>query len=973
MNRTNNTMLTSPNLSYTSRDFTSIYEELLSSIPLLTKSWDAKDENDPGVVLLKAISMIGDMLSYNQDKQALEVFPRTVIQRANAQQIFRLIGYKMHWWRSAIVNANFTNSNSFPINIGRYNIFTTVDKKISYTNLTELTIPAGAYGDSAYTSELIQGIPFTPNRKIGGSINANAEWHESYDYNIDATRINNNKIYLSHTNVDENSITLIDNDETPFAINEWKLVKNINLSETMDKFFEFDVSENGKPFILLPNYWMTKYVITKFKLFYVLSDGKNGEIEENKLSIIDSSKCSTTQEGINMTTVLQQVNIFNSASTYGYNPETCVEARKESEKYQNTIDTLVILKDFEKAVRRIDSVANVIATDVQIDPNRSEMSNYDINLWIIRKNDYNNLGENYIYADKESVEQQDELFRESVIGELKSYKLMPYNININLENKIDWIDWTVTGQIFLRRPISINENYDLMVKINNNLKNRFNTETLDFNEAVNYMDVIECIMKTDRNIWHVDLDTSAIQYSRVKRSLKGNKLGMSIKNKYMIYDENNNYTGYYMSSFGCTNIYINKIQPFVQTDESLKYVLNYVIVELEDGSKQIIARPIDDNNDNVADSEAITKIMDSYDENGYLASTDSYNMIKTVDVISEDSITPGGSGYGKNIGNKIIREDGLETVVGVDFGRPDEPREYEVYNNHIIDWTGYEPISTNRFIDTSTVPFKIKKYNDIGELVDTGYTIQYDSRMYLEDGSDAHRCFKLNKRKIFNNDEERDVYDIMDTRYNIQTDESWIGESVDILTGEIFILRGNYWYSTNRSYDEETGEFLDTFGSVQYVNNMTVREEACREDITGQYVQEFDMQQYWENNPDKAESRRVEIYLGQDANGNPTRNSIGNVIQAYPIKPYSMYLYVNGDEDIIADNGSGKLSSTPGLLNGWGTIDYDTGLITFTSNVDITSLKIMYTVNKFTYSHYVNFDTSKFFINPQYIRSDNRK
>ena len=96
MNRDNNTMLTSPNLSYTSRDFTSIYDELLKSIPLLTKDWDPKDENDPGLVLLKLISMTGDMLSYSQDKQALEAFPRTVLQRSNAQQIFRLIGYKMH-------------------------------------------------------------------------------------------------------------------------------------------------------------------------------------------------------------------------------------------------------------------------------------------------------------------------------------------------------------------------------------------------------------------------------------------------------------------------------------------------------------------------------------------------------------------------------------------------------------------------------------------------------------------------------------------------------------------------------------------------------------------------------------------------------------------------------------------------------------------------------------------------------------
>ena len=135
MNRDNNTMLTSPNLSYTSRDYSSIYDELLKSIPLLTKEWEPKDENDPGLVLLKLISMVGDMLSYNQDKQALEAFPRTVLQRANAQQIFRLIGYKMHWWRSAIVEARFTNANSFSINVSRYNTFSTADGQITYTNL----------------------------------------------------------------------------------------------------------------------------------------------------------------------------------------------------------------------------------------------------------------------------------------------------------------------------------------------------------------------------------------------------------------------------------------------------------------------------------------------------------------------------------------------------------------------------------------------------------------------------------------------------------------------------------------------------------------------------------------------------------------------------------------------------------------------------------------------------------------------
>ena len=115
MNYKNNEMLTSPYLSYTSRDYKSIYDELVKSIPNLTKIWNPDLVTDPGVVLIKLISMVGDMLSYNLDKKALEAFPRTVKERDNARQLFKLLGYKMGWWKSAKVNVSFTNSNSFKV------------------------------------------------------------------------------------------------------------------------------------------------------------------------------------------------------------------------------------------------------------------------------------------------------------------------------------------------------------------------------------------------------------------------------------------------------------------------------------------------------------------------------------------------------------------------------------------------------------------------------------------------------------------------------------------------------------------------------------------------------------------------------------------------------------------------------------------------------------------------------------------
>lgn len=952
MNYENNTMLTSPNLSYTSRDYNSIYNELMKSIPLLTKSWDPKDENDPGVVLIKLISMLGDMLSYNLDKNALEAFPRTVLQRANAQQIFRLIGYKMHWWRSARTEARFTNANSFPVYIGRYNTFGTNNPNIVYSNVSPIIIPGATYGTEGYPVELIQGIPVVPTIKSNaGDIDNSDSWHEAYDYNILASDVVNNRVYLSYSNIDETSITLIDNDETQFIDNEWKLVDNINLSEKMEKVFEFDVDENNRPFIQFPSYWNQKYVITKFKIFFILSNGKNGEIGENVLNGISPARCYLKNSTMSVSEALKSVQIFNSSSTYGYNPETCTEARIESEKYQNTIDTLVTLPDFEKAVRRIESVANVIATDIQTDPNASDMTDTQVNLYIVRKSDYNNLGSNYAFTIEGSDDENDTLFKENIVGELQSYKVIPTDIDVKLENYIDWVDWTVTGQIFLRKPINADQHHDLLVKINDALNFRFNCETLDFNEPINYMDVIECIMKVDSNIWLVDLDTAAVQFSKPRRNKFGNPTGFKIKDKFMIYNDKNEYTGYYITSFGCSTTEIDKISDYVDVYHPLDGYLAGT------GSKDIKSTTI-------VNVERQLQFLNADDTN---------------------TIAPGGDGSGKNAGNRIVRDDGADYVIGL-FGL-NEPREYEVYNNNIYDWTGLNPIFTGKIINTKSL--QIQEYDSNGNKIDTPYRLVADSRMYLPDGSDAGEYLISGYRQItplcditssddiisnsqlnnLSNDEIanlvtnnklREVWLFINREYNDPT-----GEVVDKLTGEIFRQRGDYWYTTNKSYNSETGDICDTHGSIVYGNNgEIIRDVACREDITAEYIQFMNIK---ENQTDFA------FYLGQDCDGNYEYDSAGNIIHAYPIKPYSLYIYIDGDVEVLADTGSGQINGTPGLLNGHGSINYATGFVSFKLNVVPTSMKIMYKVNKFTYARYVSFDTDKLYVRPEFLRSDIRK
>lgn len=97
------------NKSYTNKDFNTIYPELLDLATKLTNKWDptTSNESDPGVVLLKLGALLADKNNYNIDKNVLETFPLSVTQRANAWKLYDMLGYPMHYYRSAVTDLTF--------------------------------------------------------------------------------------------------------------------------------------------------------------------------------------------------------------------------------------------------------------------------------------------------------------------------------------------------------------------------------------------------------------------------------------------------------------------------------------------------------------------------------------------------------------------------------------------------------------------------------------------------------------------------------------------------------------------------------------------------------------------------------------------------------------------------------------------------------------------------------------------------
>lgn len=354
-----------PKMSYTSRDYNSIFEDLVNSIPDVSEKWTSRDESDPGIVLLKLMSMYGDMLSYNIDKQTLECFPNSVTQRKNAAQIYNLIGYKMNWYRSARCIATLTNTYAQSATLQRFSKFQTSDGLITYTNLNQYELDSNITEDGLTVDvELIQGIPVTPSLKTGSRVpEENKPWHDIYSFNVDANDISGNKYYLKDTNVDQTSIVLIDNYNE-----EWTLVDNVNLQIESGKFFEMRIDEYDRPYLYLTNYWKNMNILN-FKLFYVVSSGEEGQINDNALKKLDSSVYAlvdmTSSKVVNISGYIK---FTNTASGYGYSPETPTEARENASKYVNTLNTLVTLDDFTRFGMRQTGVANCVSMDSTTDP-----------------------------------------------------------------------------------------------------------------------------------------------------------------------------------------------------------------------------------------------------------------------------------------------------------------------------------------------------------------------------------------------------------------------------------------------------------------------------------------------------------------------------------------------------------------------------------------------------------------------------
>ena len=358
------------NMSYTSKDFNTIYPELLDLVKKITYKWDPSisNESDPGVILLKLNAIIADKVNYNIDKNVLECFPLSVTQESNARQLYEQLGYFMKWYRSAITKVsltwtdfeNYEKSSSSFVTIPKFTMVTDYEGSVVYTLLGV----EGSELNSASNMDLyLDGQPIVFNAIQG--------IFTQYDINgetvIQASDLDtNNRLYFNGSNIAENGIFITNIDQENFT--SWVRKDSLATEDLGNTFYSFGVLPGTNIcYIEFPEDAETLFR-NGIAIGYITTRGRDGNVP---ISFIDRFYNDLTTilnvDGEESVIVVNSDNIEitnTSVGVGGEDKESLESAFKNYRRTVGTFNTLVTLRDYVNAVLTAPEMAsNATVTD----------------------------------------------------------------------------------------------------------------------------------------------------------------------------------------------------------------------------------------------------------------------------------------------------------------------------------------------------------------------------------------------------------------------------------------------------------------------------------------------------------------------------------------------------------------------------------------------------------------------------------
>lgn len=512
-------------ISYTNRDFRSIFEELLDLTKKLTYKWDPTitNESDPGIILLKLNAIIGDKNNYNIDKNILEAFPETVTQEVSARNMYKQLAYIMPWYQSATTTVSFkwVGDDLEPgemIKIPKFTMLTNSESSVVYTLIEDIYM---TYAEPITSGKVIQGI--VSDLMINGST----------DLHLDNLDINN-RIYLNDYNVAENGIFITNANESTSGF--WEKVDNLQIEPLGKRYYEFGVSSRtNSTYVEFPTD-IESLIKSGLNIKYILSDGLNGNVAAKQIiKFYEDVSIEFRGEKLNLNEDVIQ--LYNPSATIdGQDPEPVSEAYQSYKKVAGTFDTLVTLRDYINAIYQSGLVSNDIVSDRltdiqssytivtdssgssdkvieyaknQIDDDgnsKYDLSPYDLKLYLLHNG---GIVDNITaYESSFDLERSGDDLELQVQNYIKSIRCMQHNFSSILNN----IPCLFRNIYFLRirfvPQYQLNSSQIASVKQNimQALFKSLNSRELEFGEEADYNLIYDIIINSDERIKLVTID-----------------------------------------------------------------------------------------------------------------------------------------------------------------------------------------------------------------------------------------------------------------------------------------------------------------------------------------------------------------------------------------------------------------------------------------------------------------------------------
>lgn len=521
------------NISYINKDFETLWEEILTTVPKLTNKWlpSEANESDPLVVLLKELAIVSDKINFNIDKNILELFPQTLTQLRSAMNVYESLGYTPDWYVSANLDLTFTRIDASKTGtIKRFTAFSDENTEIIYTLLQDVTFKEAK--DVSLTGRAIEGS--IQDFKVNGSkvITLN---------NLD-TR---NRIYFTERNVAQNGIFISNNEEfsdldiTAIQIDKesvWSRVDNLAQYRRGSKVFKFGIDAATNTLYLQFPEDIGDLIGNGLYIKYVLSAGETGNIKRGTITRL-LNKSSTSED-----TDAFKYNVTNTTSSQnGKDPMTIAEMQRQFERVVGTFNTLVTLLDYEDYIYEYKTslgnniVSNIRMSDRTNDPEysvnvvsmtvdgnteintvtlnntagKTAMSAFDIKAYALRPiqsvNTQNDLNVSFEVVD--SPQEKD-----NITKSIDTAKHIEHDLYIDGRPWV--VPYDLSGQIYLKGRVSSIEASNVKYNVDTALYKKLQSRNVTWGEVIDYQEIIDTIKGADDRIAYVAL--MPIQYDNAE-------------------------------------------------------------------------------------------------------------------------------------------------------------------------------------------------------------------------------------------------------------------------------------------------------------------------------------------------------------------------------------------------------------------------------------------------------------------------